>query len=448
MQYYHIIIFLLAVAIAMSAIAPKIKVPYPVLLMAAGIIVGFIPKFDYIPIDPNVVFLLFLPPILYDAAFNISFNKYKQFKANARTIFMMAISLVLISMVVIAAVVHFWVPDMSWPVAFVIGAILSPPDAAAASGITRSLGLSHQTSTILEGESLINDASALTAYRTALGVAIGGTFVIWKAGLEFAVTILGGCLIGWIMAFLFIYILKKVKFESTPIVSLNLLLPFVAYQFAEEVDVSGVLAVVVLGFLIARHIRKEKIFSDTTITQSKSMWTTLIYLLNGFIFILIGLEFPQALKEIPSSSVLSLVISSFIIYIFALTIRILTIFSHKFRLDKVISIFCNRENHLSEKRMERYREAKSLSWKNALIIGWTGMRGIVSVATAIAIPVTLSNGEAFPHRNNIIFITVVVVILMLLIQGLGLPLLVKWLKIDNEKEEEELEESSVSIPQQ
>lgn len=444
MEYYHVILFLLAIAIAISVLAPRVKIPYPVLLMVAGIAVGFIPGFHYVPIDPDVVFLLFLPPLLYDAAVNMPF---KDFKANFGTISMMAVTLVFISMIAIAIVARFLIPDISWPVAFVIGAILSPPDAIATSGITKSLSLSHRTNTILEGESLINDASALTAYRIALGVATGGIFSAWEAGLEFVVTILGGCLIGAIMAFLFGYTVSRVKLESTAIVSLNLMLPFVAYQFAEELNVSGVLAVVFMGVLIAGRVHKNKLLSEVTRGQSRSVWSIIIYLLSGLVFILIGLELPQVLREIPPSSVIPLVISAFAIFVIALLIRIIVVFRHKFKLDKLVSIV-NSDGYgtkISSRRAERIKHVKALTWKDALLIGWSGMRGIVSVATAIALPVTLDNGTIFPQRNSIIFLTVLVVVLMLLIQGMGLPLLIKWLKIETGDEDMEQQKAG-SVP--
>jgi len=436
MQYYHVIIFLLFIAIAMSAIAPKIKVPYPVLLMAVGILVGFIPGFHYVPIDPDVVFLLFLPPLLYDAAVNISFS---EFKTNFRTISMMAISLVFITITAIAIVVRFMIPDISWPIAFVIGAILSPPDAVAASGILKSMNLSHRTNTILEGESLINDASALTAYRVALGVVTGSAFVFWEAGLEFIITLAGGCLIGFIMALIFSYVLKKIPLDSTATVCLNLLLPFVAYQFAESFEFSGVLAVVTMGILIATRIHKDKIFSDITKAQSRSVWNTIIYLLSGLIFILIGLEFPQVLKEIPKDSVIPLVISAFAIFFIALIVRMVIVFRHKFKLDRIITIIGSDKHRwkMSGKNNHETRKIEPFDWKDALVISWAGMRGIVSVATAIALPVRFTNGHIFHQRNTIIFLTVLVVILMMLIQGLGLPLLIKWLKIENLEETDE-----------
>lgn len=428
----------------MSAVAPKIKIPYPVVLMAAGIIVGFLPfhGFNYLPIEPDVVFLLFLPPLLYDAAVNISI---KEFKSNIRTISLMAVPLVFITMTAIAVVVYYLIPEISWPMAFVVGAILSPPDAVAASGITKGLNLSHRTDIILEGESLINDASALTAYRVALGVVTGGTFILWEAGIEFIITLLGGCIIGFIMAFIFGYTIKKVKLESTAIVSLNFLLPFVAYQFAESLSVSGVLAVVTMGILIAVRDNKDKIFSDITKVQTKSLWSTLIYLLSGLVFILIGLELPQILHEIAPHTIIPLLISAFSIFFIALLIRFLIVFRHKFKLDKFITSFASHKHAMPKEKTKRFEELEPLTWKEALIISWSGMRGIVSLATAIELPVTLANGEAFTQRNTIVTLTVLVVVIMMLIQGLGLPLLVKWLKVDVDIEKVVKEEAKKEL---
>lgn len=429
-EYYRIILFLLAVAIAVSVLAPKLKIPLPVLLMMAGIVIGFIPHVKYVPIDPEIVFLLFLPPMLYDAALNLS---YRGFTRNIGNISGLAVTMVLITMTAIAAVSHYFIPGISWPVGFVIGAILSPPDAIAASGIIRNMNLGRDTKDILEGESLVNDATALTAYRIAMGVVAGGAFVFWKASVEFVAIIAGGLAVGLGMAWLFVKLLRYVPLTSIPTVSLNILLPFVAYQLAESFDASGVLAVVAFGLYISRRIGQGCLFSQETVDQSRSVWSVLIYLLSGLIFILIGLEFPQALHSIPEGTIMPLVWSSFLIFLIALAVRILFIFEHKFSTDKL---------HMRSKRRARQdgsmKETRSIDWKNALVIGWSGMRGIVSVATAIALPVTFSGGTEFSQRGSIIFLTVTVVILMLLIQGLGLPVLIRLLKIDTPKEKKEL----------
>lgn len=435
MEYYSIVIFLLAIAIGVSSMVHKTNIPYPILLLSAGIIVGFIPGIKSIPIDPDVVFLIFLPPLLYDAAYNISI---KEFKANFKTISMMAISLVFITMVCIAVIAYFLIPGMSWSAAFVLGAILSPPDAAAASGITKSLKLSTRTNTILEGESLINDASALTAYRITLGVAVGGLFSFWEASYEFILSIAGGCLMGFIMSKALQYCIKKVEFDNISRLSLNILLPFVAYLFAEELNVSGVLSVVVLGLMNASYSHKNKVITDKERIQFKSVWDTITYILSSLIFILIGLELPKVLNEIPNKAIVPLLIASIAIFLIAMISRIMVIFRHKMNLDKQIkqenSIKTKRKNKLRINLAKKFNDInilEPLSWKEAFIIGWSGMRGIVSLATAIALPITLNTGQKFVQRESIIFLTVMVVVLMLIIQGLALPFIIKKLNTKN-----------------
>lgn len=238
---------------------------------------------------------------------------------------------------------------------------------------------------------------------------------------------------GLVMAWLFVKLLQYVSLKSIPTVSLNILLPFVAYQFAESLDASGVLAVVAFGLYVSRRVSRGCLFSRETVEQSRSVWSVLIYLLSGLIFILIGLEFPQALHSIPKGTIVPLVWSSLLIFVIALAVRILFIFEHKFSYDKL---------HMRSRRKARQdgsmRETRSLDWKNALVIGWSGMRGIVSVATAIALPVTFTGGTEFSQRGSLIFLTVTVVILMLLIQGLGLPVLIRLLRINAPEEKKEL----------
>lgn len=261
----------------------------------------------------------------------------------------------------------------------------------------------------------------------------GGAFVLWKATIDFIIIFCGGAVIGLLLAYVFVWLLEKIKFTSTATVSLNILMPFLAYQVAESLEFSGVLAVVTAGLVIARKIHNGKLFSGVTIIQSKSGWSVIIYVMNGLIFILIGLEFPQALEEIPDHSFWPLIISSFAIFFIALGTRILIIFERKFRIDKTRRRGAKR--HGENKEMG---EIRTIDWKNALIIGWSGMRGIVSIATAIALPLTFDDGSDFPERSSIIFLTVMVVIIMLFIQGLGLPLLIKILKIKPQEENLEM----------
>ncbi len=414
MENYSVVIFILAIMIGLSAIADKIKLPYPILLIVAGIALGFIPSLPTVNINPEIIFLIFLPPLLYDAAFNISFAS---FKTNLNTIGTLAISLVFLTASGIAIVAHYLIPGMTWPLSFVLGAILSATDAVAAMSITKGLGLSHKTNTILEGESLVNDASALVAYRFAVAGVTGTAFVFWKAGLEFIILLAGGFAVGFVMGKVLAFIIQRIHQNKAATISFMLLMPFVTYLLAEELHVSGVIAVVILGLIISRFTKK--VFPEALKNQSKSIWDIIIFLLNGLIFILIGLQFPYVYKSINEANIFIYVGYAFIITIVALVLRIARVFMQKINLQKAF-----------EKGKRQVSEDALLDFKNSLIISWSGMRGIVSLAIAIGLPLTLSNGTKFPQRSEIIFISVVVVLFTLLGQGLTLPWLVKKLKID------------------
>lgn len=416
MENYAIVIFILAVMIGLSSIADHIKIPYPILLIIAGVAVGFIPALPPIDINPEIIFLIFLPPLLYDAAFNISF---KEFKTNINTISTLAITLVFLTAIGIAVVAHYMIPGMSWPVSFVLGAILSATDAVAAMSITKGLGLSHKTNTILEGESLVNDASALVAYRFAVAAVIGTAFVFWKASLEFVILMAGGFITGMVMAKILAFILKRIQDNPLATISFMLLMPFVTYLIAEQIHVSGVIAVVILGLGISRF--SNKVFPDQLKNQSKNIWDIIIFLLNGLIFILIGLQFPYVCKSINNADILPYIGYSLVITVVALLLRMARVFLQRFNLQKAF-----------QKGKHRITEAALLDFKNSLIISWSGMRGIVSLAIAIGLPATLTDGRAFPQRNAIIFISVMVVLFTLIGQGLSLPWLVK--KLTDEKE--------------
>jgi CPA1 family monovalent cation:H+ antiporter len=351
----------------------------------------------------------------------------------------LAIVLVFVTTTAIAVAVHYCIPGMTWQLSFVLGAILSPPDAIAATSVTKGLGLPHRTNIVLEGESLINDASALVAFRFAVAAVAGSTFIPWKAGLMFLVALAGGFLVGWGVWIVFAWLVKKQRLDTNVIVSLNLMLPFVAYLISENLHVSGVIAVVTAGLIVSRNRDK---FSEETNVQSKSAWDTGVFILNGLVFILIGLEFPHVLKNISPQSILPLVGCAFLIFGVALFIRMAIIFYHKISMEKRMSAFKKRLNQpkidaIRQRTMdnpsfdEKLRSIESLllHWKEAVIIGWSGMRGIVSLAAALSLPLVMDTGSAFPQRDTILFLTVSVVILMLGIQGLGLPFLVKLLNI-------------------
>jgi CPA1 family monovalent cation:H+ antiporter len=402
----------MAIMIGLSAFADKIKLPYPILLISAGIAIGFIPNLPNIELNPEVIFLIFLPPLLYDAAFNISF---KEFRTHINTIGSLATGLVFITATGIAVITHYLIPGMSWPLSFVLGAILSATDAVAAISITKGLGLSHKTVTILEGESLVNDASALVAYQLAVAAVTGTAFILWKASLQFLILMGGGILVGFMMGKLLAFILRRVKDDAMVCIAFMLLMPFVTYLLAETVHVSGVMAVVILGLGIARF--SNKIFPDQLKQQSKNIWDIIIFLLNGLIFILIGLEFPYVVRGIERHLIFPYVCYAIVITIVTLGIRMTRVYLQRINLQRA---FRNPRARISEDAL--------LDVPSSIIISWAGMRGIVSLAIAIGLPTTLQNGEPFPQRSAIIFISVLVVLFTLIGQGLTLPLIVKKLR--------------------
>ncbi|ANF52652.1 sodium:proton exchanger [Chryseobacterium glaciei] len=350
-------------------------------------------------------------PLLYDAAFNISFQ---DFKTNMNTIGTLAIGLVFITTAGIAVLAHYLIPGMTWPLAFVLGSILSATDAVAAVGVTKGLGLPHKTVTILEGESLINDASALVAYRFAIAAVTGIAFVTWKASLEFLMVLGGGFLVGWVIFKALSLTIRFFRSDAMVVNSLILLMPFVTYLIAEHFKVSGVIAVVILGLGMSKLSRNK--FPDHVKDQSRNFWDIIIFLLNGLIFLLIGLEFPIILKKMPQAQVWTFAGYAAIIVLVTLLIRMARVYLQQFNLQKAFQ------------GKRKISEDALFDSKTSFIITWSGMRGIVSLAIAIGIPATLENGEAFPMRNEIIFLSVVVVLISLLGQGLTLPWIVKKFK--------------------
>lgn len=410
MENYTLILLIMSLMIVASGVADMIKLPAPVLLLLVGMGIGFLPVMPAVELNPEIVMLLFLPPLLYDAAFNISF---RDFKTNINTIGTLAVGLVFITTAGIAVVAYYLIPGMSWPLAFVLGAILSATDAVAAIGITKGLGLPHKTVTILEGESLVNDASALIAYRFAVAAVSGIAFIWWKAPLQFAIVLGGGFLTGFVMAQLLSSLLRFFRTNDMVVISLMLLMPFVTYLIAEYFHVSGVIAVVMLGLGMSRLSREK--FPERIKMQSRHFWDVIIFLLNGFIFVLIGLQFPVVLKKINNAEVWSYVGYAVVIALAALGIRMIRVYMQQFNLQRALQ----GKRHISEDAL--------FDSKTSFIITWAGMRGIVSLAIAIGLPLNLAAGVPFPMRNEIIFLSIAVVLFSLLGQGLSLPWVVRKL---------------------
>jgi CPA1 family monovalent cation:H+ antiporter len=430
MQHFEGVILILAILVALSAIADKVKFPFPILLVITGAIVGVIPGFPLLILDPEVVFLLFLPPLLYDAASRTSWH---DFRTEILPISTLAITLVFFTTIAVALAAHYFIPGFSWPLAFALGAIVSPPDAVAATSITKGLKLNKRVIIILEGESLVNDASALIAYRFAIVAITTGSFVFWQAGLQFLLLVCGGILSGIITGYIFVLTHKKITHNSIISTSLTLLTPFISYILAEQLHASGVLAVVSAGLFISW--RSPQIFSYQTRMRSKSVWDTLIFILNGFIFLLIGQQLPGVLKELEKYTFPLLLFYGLIISIVVIIVRIMWVFATAY-FQNIIW------HKIKTSNSKGTQDDRVNTWKNILIVAWTGTRGIVSLATALALPLTLVGGGPFPQRSLILFLTFVVIFVTLVIQGLSIPLLIRILGVrpatQPYKEEQEL----------
>jgi monovalent cation/hydrogen antiporter len=424
MHNFEIVIIIFAILIVLTALANKLKIPSSILLVVMGLTLGFVPALPSFTLNPEVVFLLFLPPILYDAA---SHTSWHDFRAEIKPISTLAILLVFFTSVSVAVASYYYIPGFTWPMAFVLGAIVSPPDAVAASGIIKGLGLNKRVITILQGESLVNDASALIAYRFAIAAMTTGSFVLWQAGLQFVILVVGGIAVGAIIAFVFIQIHKRILDSSIISTSFTILTPFISYLLAEELNTSGVLAVVSTGLIISW--RAPEIFTYHTRIRNRAVWDTAIFLLNGFIFILIGLQLPGILSDLGAYSMIELII-------YGLLVSAVTIFV------RIVWVFGVAYSALGRNTKPDDKDPYGDNWKNVLIVAWTGTRGVVSLATALALPLTLANGEVFPQRSLVLFLSFVVILMTLVVQGLSLPILIRLLGVkphpEQQNEEREL----------
>ncbi|PQA58781.1 Na+/H+ antiporter [Siphonobacter curvatus] len=415
MEILEPILILMAILAGLAALAPKMKLPYPVLLVLGGLFVGITPSLPNVRLDPEVVFLIFLPPLLYEASWKISWHDLKTYR---KPISRLAIGLVFLTTTVVAVVAHYCIPGFDWPLAFVLGAIVSPPDAVAATSATKGLGMPRRTTVILEGESLVNDASALIAYRYAVAAVASGSFILWQASIQFVILAIGGVLAGLAIGYAFVWALRKVQGNATVEASLNLMIPFVSYLFAEHIKVSGVLSVVATGLYVSW--RSSEVFSYQGRMLSNNFWELLGFLLNGFVFILIGLQLPWLLEGITEYSMTHLILYGLLVSAAAIFIRMAWLF--------VIS--------KSSMRFGFANEATIKSKGELFIIGWAGMRGVVSLATALALPLTLQNGNAFPNRDVVLFLAFIVILVTLVLQGLTLPFFVRHFNVKEDTEKE------------
>ncbi len=414
----ELVIGLLVGVAVLSALARRIQIPPAIVLVLGGALFGLIPGLPPVHLEPDLVFLFFLPPLLYPAAL---FTSWRDFRANLRPISLLAVGLVLFTSAVIAWVTHYLI-GLPLAVGFVLGAIISPPDAVAATAITQRLRVPRRIITILEGESLVNDATALVAYRFAIAAVVSGAFSWADAGAKFLVVATGGIAIGLAIGKVVARIHQRL--DDPPIqATISLLTPYAAFVSADRLGVSGVLAVVTAGVYLGW--RSPEVTTARMRLLVRPVWETIGFVLNGFIFILIGLQLPEVLHAVSEYSPLQLVTYALAISLAAIVIRVLWVYPGAYVPRWLFRSIREGEPHPP--------------WQNVMIVAWTGMRGVVSLAAALAIPLTLADGSPFPGRDLILFLTCAVIVATLVVQGLTLPTLIRWLKVKDDGADEQEE---------
>jgi CPA1 family monovalent cation:H+ antiporter len=407
MQGVELVVILLAVSAALRLVARRLGVPHPVLLVLAGLALVFLPGLPRVEPDPDALFLLFIPPLLYWGALNTSL---RDFRLHFWPIARYGTLVVLLTIVVVALVAHALTPEFPWAAAFTLGAIVSPPDPVAAIAVLRSIGARRVLTTILEGEGLVNDATALVAYRVAIGAAVTGSFSPGRAAVGFLVTGTGGVVIGLAVGWLIGWVRRRVR--GYPIVenTISLLTPFFAYLPAEWLGLSGVLSVVAVGLYLGRLA--PRLVPAATRIQLESMWVMVQFILESLVFILVGLELPYILPTLRTHSLGTLLRYGVLITATVIGVRLVYTF-----LAGAI---------LRWSRRGRPQPTGPPEWRQIAFLGWAGMRGGDSLVIALAVPVATAAGQPFPARGLIIFLTFVVILATLVLQGPTLAPIIRW----------------------
>jgi monovalent cation/hydrogen antiporter len=386
-------------------VARRIGVAYPIFLMIGGLVLGMVPGVPRVRIDPDVIFFTVLPPLLYIAAY---FTPVRDLRANIGIITSLAGGLVIVSAVAVAVIARVLIPGITWPVAIGLGAIVAPPDAIAATAVVARLAVPRRIVTILEAESLLNDATALTMYRIALATAVGAVFSPATAMVTFAGALLGGGVIGVAVGWSIARI--RAALQDTPVeITISLLTPYVAFLAAERLGASSVIATVVAGLYLG-YRRSDITGADARLT-GRAVWETITFLLNGFVFISMGLEVPLLLRALTLPVALRLVGVGIVVSLVLGLVRAVVI-----------------GGTVLAPALVRRRSDMPAPFACSAILGWAGMRGVVSLAAALALPLTLPGGGSFPMRDALVVVTITVIVFTLLGQGLTLPWLIRRLR--------------------
>jgi monovalent cation/hydrogen antiporter len=403
----------------LNALASRIGIPYPIVLVLGGLALGVVPGMPQVELDPDLVLLVFLPPLLYAAAF---FSEIRTLRGYARALSLTSVGLVLATTVLVAVPGHL-VLDLPWPMAFALGAIVSPTDPVAATAIMRRLGAPHRVVNLVEGESLVNDATALIAYRVAVAAAVGGAFSLLDAGLEFVLAAVGGVALGLATGYVIAEIRRRLDDPPTEI-TIALLTGYIAFLPAEELHLSAVLAVVTAGLYLGW--RSPELSSPPTRLQAFAVWDVVTFLLNATLFVLIGLQLPVVVDALSGESPGELAVYVAIVCGAVIGARFVWLFTVPYLVRA-----------LDRRPGQRERRVGAAE---RVVFAWSGMRGAVSLATALALPLETDAGDPLPGRELIVFVTFAVVLVTVVGQGLTLPALIRRLHVMADGREEEREE--------
>lgn len=402
---------MIAVVVLLEMWAAKLKIAYPILLVVGGLLISFIPGLPAVRVNPDLIFLIFLPPLLFEASWGISFKEMKKWW---RIITSFAFLVVFFTALSVAVVANHFLPGFTIALGFLLGGIVSPPDAISTAAITKFVKIPKSTSAILEGESLLNDASSLIIFRFAMITVGTGQFIWQEAATSFCWMVIGGAATGLILARIFVEAHKRLPTTASSDIALTLIEPYLMYWLAEEMHCSGVLAVVCGGLYMSA---KRLVFLNSASRLSaSSVWDSLVFILNGVVFLIIGLELPEIVDGLRADGTPLHTAIGYGVLITVVLIVARMISAYAAMLATIIF-----RPSVRPKASSRLR-----TFLIPMMLGWTGMRGVVSLAAALSIPVMLDNhGTAFPQRNLILFITFVCILLTLVIQGLTLPYFIK-----------------------
>ncbi len=416
-----VIFALLAAAAGLAVLARTLNVPYPITLVLGGAVIGYVPGVPSPELDPDLVLLIFLPPLLYGAAF---FTSLRDLRRNARPIALLSIGVVAVTMAAVAVVAHYAI-GLGWPEAFVLGAIVSPTDAVAPAEIMRRIGAPRRLLTVIEGENLTNDWTALVLYKFAVAAVVSGSFSLAEAGLKFVWSGVGGLLIGLIAGRVIREVRRRIDDPPTEI-TISLLSGYAAYLPAEELGVSGVIAAVTVGIYMGWHT--PELTTPVMRLQGVAIWEVLTFILNALLFLLVGLQLPTVIDNISGHTTGELIGWGLLISGVVIGVRLLWQFTVVYLLRAI-----------DRRAVQRERRA---GWRERVVIGWAGMRGSVSLAAALALPLTIEGGAPFPERDLTIFLAFAVILATLVGQGLTLGPLIKLLGVSDDGSEEREEVSA------